>query len=123
MQIAGDYTLQLELDGLGSGQILQTSVKARVPAMEMQSAERNDALLAPLATQTGGRYFKGAVSAVESAGKSSTLAAAIARQDQVSFLPGVPNRAFQLRWLSWLMGLIAGCLTIEWFARRLHRLA
>lgn len=123
VQIAGDYTIQLELDGLGSGQILQASVKSRVPAVEMQSAERNDALLAPLAAQTGGRYFKGASSAVEATGSGTTLASVIARQDQVSYLPGVPNRAFQLRWLGWLMGLIAGCLTIEWFARRLHRLA
>lgn len=128
VQIAGDYTIQLELDGLGSGQILQASVKARVPAVEMQSAERNDALLAPLAAQTGGRYFKGAASAieppaVEAAGSTTALASAITRQDQVSYLPGVPNRAFQLRWLGWLMSLIAGCLTIEWFARRLHRLA
>lgn len=123
VQIAGDYTVQLELDGLGSGQILQASVKSRVPAVEMQSAERNDAVLAPLATQTGGRYFKGAASAVEASGSITSLAAAITRQDQVSYLPGVPNRAFQLRWLGWLMGLIAGCLTIEWFARRLHRLA
>ncbi len=123
MQVAGDYTIQLELDGLGSGQILQASVKSRVPAVEMQSAERNDALLAPLAAQTGGRYFKGAASAVESAGSTSALTGAITRQDQVSYLPGVPNRAFQLRWLGWLMGLIAGCLTVEWFARRLHRLA
>ena len=123
VQIAGDYTIQLELDGLGSGQMLQASVKSRVPAMEMQSAERNDTLLAPLATQTGGRYFKGSASAVEVAGSTTALAGAIARQDQVSFLPGVPNRAFQMRWLGWLMGLIAGCLTIEWFARRLHRLA
>ncbi len=123
VQIAGDYTIQLELDGLGSGQILQASVKSRVPAVEMQSAERNDTMLAPLAAQTGGRYFKGAASAIEPSGTATALAAAIARQDQVSYLPGVPNRAFQLRWLGWLMGLIAGCLTIEWFARRLHRLA
>lgn len=123
VQLAGDYSIQLELDGLGSGQILQASVKSRVPAVEMQSAERNDALLAPLAAQTGGRYFKGAASALEANASATTLASAIARQDQVSYLPGVPNRAFQLRWLGWLMGLIAGCLTIEWFARRLHRLA
>ncbi|MCC6511280.1 MAG: VWA domain-containing protein, partial [Pirellulaceae bacterium] len=125
VQVAGDYTVQLQLGGLASNEVLQASVKARVPAIEMQGAERHDALLLPLATQSGGRYFKGAEAAIESAetGKGTALAAAIVPQDQISFLPGVPNRRFQLRWLGWLMGLIAGCLTIEWFARRLHRLA
>ncbi len=125
VQVAGEYLVQLQLGGLASNETLQATVKARVPAVEMQSAERNDPLLLPLATQTGGRYFMGAESAIArtEANKATSLAAAILPQDQVSFLPGVPNRRFQLRWLGWLMGLIAGCLTIEWFARRLHRLA
>lgn len=125
VQVAGEYTLQLQLGGLASNEVLMASVKARVPAIEMQRAERNDELLLPLATQTGGRYFQGAESAlaVTEPSKITALASAIIPQDQVSFLPGVPNRRFQLRWLGWLMGLIAGSLTIEWFARRLHRLA
>jgi hypothetical protein len=48
---------------------------------------------------------------------------AILPQDQVSFLPGAPDQVFQLRWLGWLMAWIAGCLSLEWLARRLHRLA
>lgn len=124
-QIAGEYTVQLQLGGLSSNEVLSASVKARVPAVEMQRAERNDDLLLPLATQSGGRYFKGVESAIAASetDRRTALAAAIEPQDQVSFLPGVPNRRFQLRWLGWLMGLIAGCLSIEWFARRLHRLA
>ncbi|MFO1066754.1 MAG: hypothetical protein U0892_23085 [Pirellulales bacterium] len=141
VQTAGEYTLLLQLGGLSSEEVLTTTVKARVPAVEMQRAERNDALLAPLAAQSGGRYFRGAEealvatvpdnitadsTAVDKATGSepiTALAAAITPQDQTSFLPGVPDRNFQLRWLAWLMALIAGSLTIEWFARRLHRLA
>ncbi len=125
VQVAGEYTIQLQLGGLASDDVLSASVKARVPALEMQRAERNDELLMPLATQSGGRYFKGTQAALvqDETKKVSAIAASITSQDQVSFLPGVPNRRFQIRWLGWLMGLIAGCLTIEWFARRLHRLA
>lgn len=125
VQAAGEYTLQLQLGGLASDEVLTASVKARVPAVEMQRAERNDELLLPLATQSGGRYFKGAESAITltEATRRTALTSAIEPQDQISFLPGVPNRRFQLRWLGWLMALIAGCLSIEWFARRLHRLA
>ena len=125
VQVAGEYTIQLQLGGLASDEVLATSIKARVPAVEMQRAERHDELLLPLATQSGGRYFKGIDSAISMAepARLTLLSASITPQDQVSFLPGVPNRQFQLRWLGWLMGLIAGCLTIEWIARRLHRLA
>jgi hypothetical protein len=125
VQVAGEYLVQLQLGGLASDEVLSASVKARVPAVEMQRAERNDELLLPLATQSGGRYFKGVDSAIATVEpeKRTALTAAILPQDQISFLPGVPNRRFQLRWLGWLMALIAGCLSIEWFARRLHRLA
>jgi hypothetical protein len=51
------------------------------------------------------------------------IVAAITPQDQVSFLPGATDRVFQLRWLGWLMAWIAGSLSLEWLARRLHRLA
>jgi hypothetical protein len=124
-QAAGEYTIQLQLGGLASEEVLSASVKARVPAVEMQRAERNDELLAALAIQTGGRYMPGVAAALAPAdsGQQTALAAAIVPQDQTTYLPGVPDRRFQLRWLGWLMGLIAGCLSLEWLARRLHRLA
>lgn len=135
--LAGEYSLQLQLGGIASTDVLATSVKARVPAIEMQRAERNDQLLSQMAVETGGQYWTGIESAttmVEVNPNSSELneitnqprpavVAAILPQDQIAFLPGAPDRVFQLRWLGWLMALIAGSLTFEWFARRLHRLA
>jgi len=133
--MSGDYSIQLQLGGIASEEVLSTSVKAKVPAIEMQRGERNDPLLTQLAIETGGRYWPGiprAIELVDSPTEGVTsiadkprpaIIAAITPQDQVSFLPGAPDRVFQLRWLAWLMAWIAGSLSLEWLARRLHRLA
>ncbi|MEM8735974.1 MAG: VWA domain-containing protein, partial [Planctomycetota bacterium] len=127
---AGDYTAQLQLGGLASDEILSTTVTAKVPALEMQRAERDDVLLRQLAVESGGKYWIGvnSVTKVDSSGESTTetpedLAALLVPQDQVAYLPGTNDREFQLRWHAWLMIWIACCLTMEWLTRRLHRLA
>ncbi len=133
--VSGDYSIQLQLGGIASQEVLSTNVKAKVPAIEMQRGERNDPLLTQLALETGGRYWPGIPRAIELVEPTSegivpvsekpkpAIIAAIISQDQVSFLPGAPDRVFQLRWLGWLMAWIAGSLSVEWLARRLHRLA
>jgi hypothetical protein len=122
--IPGTYRLTLQLGGLASEEVLKTQVQVRVPKLEMQAVERNDALLGQLATETGGRYWKGVQAAVTSEGQDTLpIVEAIVPQDQVAYSPGAPEREFQLRWLGWLMILIASCLTLEWLARRIHRLA
>lgn len=136
VMLAGEYTIQLQLGGLGSDEILSTTVEAKIPAREMQQSERNDALLRPLAVETGGRYWTGVQQALQptasdAAGaiplpeqdQNADIVSLIEPQDQVAYLPGAPDRTFQLRWLGWLMAWIAGCLSLEWLSRRLHRLA
>lgn len=131
----GDYTIQLQLGGIASEEVLSTNIKAKVPAIEMQRGERNDPLLTQLALETGGRYWTGIPRAIElvegetenvtavAAKPRPAIIAAITPQDQVSYLPGAPDRVFQIRWLAWLMAWIAGSLSLEWLSRRLHRLA
>jgi hypothetical protein len=121
---AGVYRLQLQLGGLASQQFLKAEVQVRVPKLEMQTIERHDALLGQLAKESGGLYWKGAQSTIsDDSSTGKRLVDAIIPQDQVAYTPGAPEREFQLRWLGWLMGWIAGCLSIEWLARRVHRLA
>ncbi|MCR9291744.1 MAG: VWA domain-containing protein [bacterium] len=119
----GEYTAQLQLGGLGSEELLTASVKARVPALEMQRAERNDSLLNQLAVESGGAYWRGVENATTKDAENASILESIQPQDQVAYLPGAADQAFQLRWRGWLMALIAGCLTLEWLTRRLHRLA
>ncbi len=122
--VPGEYNLQLQMGGIASEEGLNASVRARIPAAEMQQAERDDVLMKQIAEQTGGRFWAGARSTTirNETGKCH-LAAAISSQDTVSYIPGAPDAVFQVRWLGWLMALIATCLSLEWFTRRIHRLA
>jgi hypothetical protein len=44
-------------------------------------------------------------------------------QDQVTVLPGTPDRNFERLLMGWLIGLICGVLCVEWLLRRLSKLA
>ena len=44
-------------------------------------------------------------------------------QDQVTILPGTPDRSFERQLMGWLLGLICGVLCLEWLLRRLSKLA
>ncbi|MCC7337371.1 MAG: VWA domain-containing protein [Pirellulaceae bacterium] len=124
VQVPGEYSLQLQLGGLASDEVLTATVDAKVPAREMQHGQRNDGLLRQLAVDTGGNYWTGVAAAMlPDANDGLDLVGRIAPQDQVAFLPGATDPVFQLRWLGWLMAWIAGALSLEWLARRLHRLA
>ncbi len=124
IQLAGEYAIQLQLGGLTSDEVLNAQVDSKVPAREMQQSERNDELLRQMAVDTGGNYWAGAAQALQSNEQTGQdLVSLIEPQDQVAYLPGAPDRTFQLRWLAWLMMWIAGCLSLEWLSRRLHRLA
>ena len=81
-------------------------MRVKIPAKETEFPERNDALLREIADKTGGDYFVGmaaAVGAKAAAGRAG-LATAIKPQDQVTILPGTPDRQFRTT----IDGLAAG---------------
>lgn len=119
--VAGDYTIQLQLDGIAS-EVLQSNVRASVPAQELEKAERNDALMSQLASDTQGVFWPGPDSIVGD-GSRSAISAALPSQDTVAYIPGAADAVFQVRWLGWLMAWIASCLAMEWLTRRAYRLA
>lgn len=122
--VSGEYRIQYQLGGLASDEVLSADVLAKVPAVEMQNAERNDKLLFQMAAETGGKYYRGTeLAATPTSSGTLDVVDSIAPQDQVAYLPGATDRVFQIRWLGWLMALIAGSLSLEWLSRRLHRLA
>ncbi|MCA9262389.1 MAG: VWA domain-containing protein [Planctomycetales bacterium] len=118
----GDYRIELPLpqgDGL---EVLEREVMVRVPELEVENPQRNDALLSRLATDTGGFYYVG-LDALQGTTEQTDLASAIAPADQITFLPSTPDPEFERRLMSWLMALICGALCSEWLIRRLNRLA
>ncbi len=142
---AGKYQIRLDMR-IGADAILTRQVTARVPSLEIEKPKRNDESLEEITNRTEGIYFVGvknalvgrpfgnAASKVVAAegNEASTSAASVADtsilkcilpRDQVTYLPGAPDRAFQERWMLVLLIAIAGALSLEWLLRRLSRLA
>jgi hypothetical protein len=119
----GDYRIELQHPAAAE-QFLTREVRVKIPAKEMEFPERNDALLREIANTTGGDYYVG-MSAVVGAGGTGRagVAASIKPQDQVTILPGTPDRIFERQLMGWLLGLICGVLCLEWLLRRLSKLA
>jgi len=119
----GDYRIELQHPNAAE-QFLTREVRVKIPAKETEFPERNDALLREIADKTGGDYFVGMQAAIGPGGmEPAALAAAIKPQQQVTVLPGTPDRAFERQLMGWLLGLICGVLCLEWLLRRLSKLA
>ena len=114
----GDYRVEVQPPGTSIDELLSQEVRVRVPQLEIEDPKRNDLLMERLASDTGGKYFIGMPAA---AGESALDS--ISPQDQTDFLPGIKDRKFEERLMSWLIGLICGVLCVEWIIRRLSKLA
>jgi hypothetical protein len=119
----GDYRVELRPPQADLDELLVREIRTRVPALEVERPERNDAVLTDIALSTGGAYYIGAESVVGVAGGQPPLAGVLEPQEFVSYLPGTPDRDFDRKLMAWLMGLICGVLALEWTLRRLNRLA
>ena len=122
----GDYHIELPVPQTADQEVLTRDVRVRVPTLEIEQPERHDALLKQLAQRTGGTYYVGVPATTRRGAASSgvaPLASVIEPQDQVTFLPGTPDRQFEQKLMGWLMVLVAGALCVEWLIRRLSRLA
>jgi hypothetical protein len=92
--------------------------------LETQRPERNDQVLRTIADRTGGTYYVGLPAAfTPSRTGQPPLAGLIKPQEQVTVLPGTPDRNFEQLLMTWLIGLICGILSLEWLLRRLSKLA
>jgi hypothetical protein len=116
----GDYRIELQHPSAGD-QLLVREVRAKIPAAETEAPQRNDLLLGDIARKTGGDYFVGMEAAMGT--NRAGLATLIKPQDQVTVLPGTPDRQFERLLMGWLIGLICGVLCLEWLLRRLSKLA
>ncbi|HEX5470382.1 MAG TPA: vWA domain-containing protein, partial [Lacipirellulaceae bacterium] len=123
----GTYQLALSIPD-SSEEPLSRYIQVRVPDLERTHAERNDALLASIAKETGGVYYRSLDAAVDGerapgATKVQPLADVIKSRAEVKFVKGAPDKDFARAQMHWLLGIIAGSLFLEWILRRLNRLA
>lgn len=118
----GTYQLALPLPG-GNEEPLSRYLQVRVPDLERTHAERNDALLASIAKESSGMYYKQLAAAIQGDGSTPPLAQAIKSRAEVKIVKGAPDKEFANAQMNWLLGMIAGSLFLEWIMRRLNRLA
>ena len=119
----GDYKVELQHPE-AADQVLEREVRAQIPKLETQRPERNDQVLQTIADRTGGKYYVGLPAALsQSPPGQPNLAGLIKPQEQITILPGTPDRVFEQLLMTWLIGLICGILSLEWLLRRLSKLA
>jgi len=119
--VEGTYRLELAVPDSNS-ELLTRRIQVRVPDVERENPERNDALLAELAKRTGGMYYVGADSVLGSRGVPP-LAAQLKDRTETTYLAGVTDREFEFDWMRGLLIVMCGALCLEWLIRRLSKLA
>ena len=117
----GTYRLDLAVPDGGEEQ-LERRIQVKVPELEREHPERNDALLSDVAHSTGGTYYVGPESVLGHAGLPE-LAGQLPDRTETTYLSGVKDLDFEGRWMWTLLAVIAGALFLEWTLRRLVKLA
>jgi len=119
--VEGTYRLDLAVPGNGN-ESLTRRIQVRVPDIERENPQRNDALLSDLAKRTGGIYYVGAESVLGSKGLPP-LVTQLADRTETTYLQGVTDRDFNFNWMRGLLIVTCGALCLEWLIRRLSKLA
>ncbi|HEX2475796.1 MAG TPA: vWA domain-containing protein [Lacipirellulaceae bacterium] len=118
----GTYQVALNIPD-SDEETLTRYLQVRVPDLERAHAQRNEKLLASLAEETGGTYYKDFHAAVNGDGELKPLKDAIKNRAEMKLLKDAPDQRFAELQMQWLLGVIAGSLFLEWIIRRLNRLA
>ena len=101
---------------------LTRQIIVKIPDLEKDNPQRNDALLSEIAKRTHGQYYVGMGAAMGSAGVPA-LAGQLKDQSRMTSKSGDRDAAWQQLWMTWLLCGICGLLCLEWLVRRLSRLA
>ena len=123
-RLEGDYRIELQPPLARDEDLLVKEVRSRIPALETERPERDDALLRLIADRTEGAYFVGFDAALNRTGSGTApLPSLLEPREQVTVLAGTPDRDFDRQLMTWLLGMITGVLCLEWTIRRLSKLA
>jgi hypothetical protein len=117
----GTYRMQLDVPE-GEGEQLTRRIQVKVPDLERENPQRNDALLSEIAQRTGGLYYVGAEAVLGGQGVPP-LVNQLRDRTEVTYLAGVTDRDFEHDWLQGLLIAICAALCLEWTIRRLSKLA
>lgn len=115
----GRYRLELPVPE-SDDERLNRDVEVRIPQLESERMERNDALLGQLARDTKGDYYKGMKEALGQVPGKEPLVKRLTDHKRTITLSGTPDRLWDNQWVLYVL---CGLLCTEWLARRLLRLA
>ncbi len=115
----GVYRLELPVPE-STDERLSRRIQVKVPDLEREKPQRNDALLTEIATKTGGTYYVGLEAALGTGEDEGPLVKQLRDQTRTTMLLDTPARLWD-NW--WVMCGICGLLCSEWLIRRLVKLA
>jgi hypothetical protein len=128
----GTHRIELPLPGLDiaaestdSSESIQLTrrIEVTLPNLEFEQTRRDESLLAALATRTGGRYYTSLNAAIDGSDNLLPVAQMIESRAEVKTIRGVADAGFTEQLNRILLGIICGSLCLEWFIRRLLKLA
>jgi hypothetical protein len=117
----GSYRLELPVPE-SENERLTRRVQVKVPELERENPQRNDALLGGIAANSGpgGRYYIG-MNAISSG--DHPLVKELKDRTMTVIQPESPDPKSEEQWLKWMMIALCGLLCLEWLIRRLVKLA
>jgi hypothetical protein len=115
-------TYRLEMAVPQTHESLSRRIQVKVPDLERENPERNDALLSEIAKSTQGIYYVGA-DAVLGARGLPPVAGQLHDRTETTYLAGITDVEFERRMSDGLLIAICGALCLEWLIRRLSKLA
>jgi len=128
----GTYRLELPIPDFGGGpeslDFIEASqlvrrIEVTLPNLEFERTRRNERLLAALATRTGGRYYSSLNEAIDGTANLQPVARMIESQAELKTIRGAADPGFTERLNRLLLLVLCGSLCLEWFLRRLLKLA
>lgn len=114
----GSYQVDLPV-GESSNEVLTLSIRVKVPDLESEHLERNDALLSQIARDTGGRYYVGLEKAIGFEG-NDPVTDHLPDASEILPLSDKPQSIWDNEWM---MFALCGVFCLEWLIRRLAKLA
>jgi len=117
----GTYRLELGVPEADNEQLTRR-IQVKVPDLERENPERNDALLSEIAKRTGGAYYVGTEAVLGTRGLPA-LSTQLTDRTEVTYLAGVTDRDFERNWMNGILAVVCGALCLEWLIRRLSKLA
>ena len=120
---AGSHRIELPIPD-SQEDPLSRQIIVKVPDLEKDNPQRNDALMNEIASGTGGRYYVG-INAALGRGENAPPPLVGQLKDRSRETPksGDIDKDWQQLWSTWLLCGICGFLCMEWLVRRLSRLA